>query len=247
MNKEFDILALICARGGSKGIPNKNIRKFHGKPFLRWTVEVAKHSGEIDRVIVSTDSSQIADVAVKYGAEVPGLRPSYLARDDSDQFETHNYLFNKLNLTDDNSRVFILVNNPYLSIDLIQRMAKKAREFNYERLVTTAVQTRHPYYFQFRCENEICVPQFKDVYLKTPINRQDREIVYFPFFLGCVGKPSMLRSWKAYKKEMARGFIPVVLNKKEAFDLDDEEDWQIAEVIFNAFHIQSGGKNENKV
>jgi N-acylneuraminate cytidylyltransferase/CMP-N,N'-diacetyllegionaminic acid synthase len=247
MDKEFDTLALICARGGSKGIPNKNIRKFHGKPLLGWTVEAARHSGEIDRVIVSTDSPKIAEVASKYGAEVPDLRPSHLVQDDSDQFDTHAYVFDKLDLTDDNCRVFILVNNPYLSPDLIKKMSKKANDCNYERLVTTVIHTRHPFYFQFIGIDETAVPQFKDKYLKAPINRQDREIVYFPFFLGCAGKPSMLRSWKAYKKEMARGFIPVVLNKKEAFDLDDEEDWQIAEIIFNAFHIQSGGKNENKV
>ncbi len=236
MEKEFNILALICARGGSKGIPNKNIREFHGKPILGWVIEAAKCSRALDRIIVSTDNQKISDVAIKYGAEIPGLRPSSLAQDNSNQFDTHAYIFDKLNISDDNSRVCILMNNPFLSANLVQRMVNKAEDSRYERLVTTITQTHIPYYFQIKCKDGIAFPQFKDEYVKTPINRQNRESVYFPFFLGCVGKPSMLKSWEAYKAEVVRGFIPVVLNKNETFDLDDEEDWQIAEALFDTFH-----------
>lgn len=74
-------LAIIPARGGSKRIPNKNIKPFAGKPIIAYSIEAAKKVNIFDRIIVSTDSQQIANVAVQFGAEVPFLRPSELAND----------------------------------------------------------------------------------------------------------------------------------------------------------------------
>lgn len=75
------ILGIIPARGGSKSIPRKNIKPFLGKPLIAWVIETLKTSGVCDRVIVSTDDKEIADVAKQYGAEVPFMRPSELAED----------------------------------------------------------------------------------------------------------------------------------------------------------------------
>ena len=79
-------IACIFARGGSKGLPNKNIRDFAGKPLIAWAIEQALSLETIDEVIVSTDSSEIAKIARKYGAEVPFIRPSELAKDDSPEW-----------------------------------------------------------------------------------------------------------------------------------------------------------------
>lgn len=76
-------IALIPARGGSKGVPKKNIRPFQGHPLIAYSIAAAKLSREIGRVIVSTDSEEIAGIAKRYGAEVPFLRPAEYARDDS--------------------------------------------------------------------------------------------------------------------------------------------------------------------
>ena len=76
-----EILAIIQARGGSKTIPGKNIKLIAGKPLISWTIEEAKKSKYIDRIVVSTDDKKIAAVAKKYGAEVPFLRPKKLAAD----------------------------------------------------------------------------------------------------------------------------------------------------------------------
>lgn len=76
-----DILALIPARGGSKGIPRKNIRLFAGYPLIAWSIAAAKHSSLVTRVIVSTDDEEIAAVARVWGAETPFLRPDALAQD----------------------------------------------------------------------------------------------------------------------------------------------------------------------
>ena len=77
------VLGVIPARGGSKGVPRKNIRLVNGRPLIAWTIEAALGSAYLDRVIVSTDSCEIADLAIKLGAEVPFLRPTELAADDT--------------------------------------------------------------------------------------------------------------------------------------------------------------------
>lgn len=77
------ILAVIPARGGSKGIPKKNIVELGGKPLIAYSIEVAKKSRLVNRMIVTTDDQEIADVAKKYGAEAPFIRPANLAQDDT--------------------------------------------------------------------------------------------------------------------------------------------------------------------
>ena len=74
-------VAVIPARGGSKRIPRKNIRLFHGKPIIAWSIEAAQLSGCFERIIVSTDDVEIADVAKAYGAEIPFMRPKPLSDD----------------------------------------------------------------------------------------------------------------------------------------------------------------------
>jgi len=78
-----NIVSIICARGGSKGIPQKNIQPLLGKPLIAYTILAAKDSKYIDRIIVSTDDEEIVEVAKKYGAEVPFLRPRELSDDTS--------------------------------------------------------------------------------------------------------------------------------------------------------------------
>lgn len=81
------VWALIPARGGSKSVPKKNIRQFAGYPLIAYSIAVAKLTPEISRVIVSTDSEEIAEIAKGYGAEVPFLRPTAYAGDDSPDIE----------------------------------------------------------------------------------------------------------------------------------------------------------------
>ncbi|MCJ7526047.1 MAG: acylneuraminate cytidylyltransferase family protein, partial [Candidatus Aminicenantes bacterium] len=87
MDSHKEILALIPARGGSKRIPRKNIRELWGKPLLAYSIEVARHSKVINRVICTTDDPEIAEIARQYGAEVPFIRPKELADDRSGDTE----------------------------------------------------------------------------------------------------------------------------------------------------------------
>jgi len=90
------LLGIIPARGGSKRLPGKNVRDFLGKPLVAWTIEIALASGVFDRVIVLTDSEEIATVAQKHGAEVPFMEPAELAGDNSYIAEALRYALQKL-------------------------------------------------------------------------------------------------------------------------------------------------------
>lgn len=87
MYENNQILALIPARGGSKGIPKKNTKDFNGRPLIAYTIAAARNSSYIDSVVVTTDSEDIAKVALKYGAEIPFMRPKKLAQDTSKTIE----------------------------------------------------------------------------------------------------------------------------------------------------------------
>lgn len=88
MYKDSKIIAVIPARGGSKGVPRKNIRIVHGKPLIAYTIESALRSRYIDRVIVSTDDEEIRTASLEYGADVPFLRPRHLATDEAKTIDT---------------------------------------------------------------------------------------------------------------------------------------------------------------
>lgn len=88
MIKDKSVLALIPARGGSKGIVRKNLREVAGKPLIAWTIEQAKQSKYIDRLILSSDDQEIISVAEEWGCEVPFVRPDHLAQDDSLTIDT---------------------------------------------------------------------------------------------------------------------------------------------------------------
>ena len=87
----MQVLAIIPARGGSKGVPHKNIRPLCGKPLIAWTIEVALACPTLERIIVSTDDLAIAEVARTYGAEVPFIRPAKLAQDDTPDLPVYNH------------------------------------------------------------------------------------------------------------------------------------------------------------
>ena len=96
MYKDEKILAIIPARGGSKGLPGKNIRPLLGKPLIAWSIEHAQKSKYVDEIFISTDSQEIANVAEQYGVKVPELRPVELARDSAPSSEFVVYTLNKM-------------------------------------------------------------------------------------------------------------------------------------------------------
>ena len=91
------MIAIIPARGGSKGIPNKNIKQLSGKPLIAYTIEAAKNAKSLKKIILSTDDQEIAKIARNYGVEVPFMRPKELATDDALAIDNYIYTIERLN------------------------------------------------------------------------------------------------------------------------------------------------------
>ena len=103
------VLALITAREGSKGLPGKNIMMVNGKPLIVWSITIAKKSKYIDRLIISTDSKKIANIAKEWGCDVPFIRPDELATDKATSMDVIIHAINFLNDTDDKYDYLILL------------------------------------------------------------------------------------------------------------------------------------------
>lgn len=115
MKKSQKFIALITARGGSKEIPDKNIKNFCGKPLVAWAIEEARKSKLLDRVIVSTDSKKIARIARKYGAETPFIQPKELAQNSSRMEDVLRYAVEWLSKNENykvDAIVWLLPTNP---------------------------------------------------------------------------------------------------------------------------------------
>ena len=126
MKQKF--VALICARAGSKGLKNKNIKNFDGKPLIAWSILLAKKIKEIDRVIVSTESKKIANIARKYGAEIPFARPKKLSFDNSPEWNVWRHAVNFLKKQNEkNSWHYCLIPNSTLAYS--QRYSKKYKNY----------------------------------------------------------------------------------------------------------------------
>jgi CMP-N,N'-diacetyllegionaminic acid synthase len=107
-NGETNIVGAVCARGGSKGVPRKNLRHLAGKPLIAYAIQCAKASSTLRRVVVSTDDHAIADIAKEYDAEVPFIRPAHLALDDTSKWLVFQHLVEALERAD-GRRVDVLV------------------------------------------------------------------------------------------------------------------------------------------
>ena len=123
------MLAVIPARGGSKGVPHKNIRDLDGKPLIAYTIEAAIKSKVFDKIVVSTDSSEIAEIAQRYGAEVPFIRPKDLSGDFSSSDDVVLHAIDYFKEKEKNLSMYANYNQPLLwemkhtlwSISVIER------------------------------------------------------------------------------------------------------------------------------
>jgi CMP-N-acetylneuraminic acid synthetase len=142
-------IGIIFARGGSKGLPGKNIRLFNGKPLIAWSIEQALAVKEIDRVVVSTDSNEIAQIAIDYGAEVPFIRPAELAQDKSSEWLAWQHAINFLK-TEETAfpelMVSIPTTSPLRNSKDIENCLFKYQENNFDTIITVTDANRSPYF-----------------------------------------------------------------------------------------------------
>jgi N-acylneuraminate cytidylyltransferase/CMP-N,N'-diacetyllegionaminic acid synthase len=144
-------LAVIPARTGSKAIPKKNIRVVGGKPLIGWTIEAALEARGIDRVLVSTDSHEIAEVARSLGAEVPFLRPEEISQDDTPGIEPiiHAVLWCKNQEAYEPDYVMCLQpTSPFRTSEDIDKAINLAKEKNADSIISVVKVDKHPNWMQ---------------------------------------------------------------------------------------------------
>jgi N-acylneuraminate cytidylyltransferase/CMP-N,N'-diacetyllegionaminic acid synthase len=151
VNDELCVVGVICARGGSKGVPHKNIRPLAGKSLIAYTIETALASALIDRIIVSTDDVNIADVAGKYGANVPFLRPAELARDDTPVIDSVLHAMRWLDEHEGYRPDYVMLlqpTSPLRSTEDIDGAVQLAREKQADSVVSVYSVHQHPYWMK---------------------------------------------------------------------------------------------------
>ena len=142
-------VACIFARGGSKGLPGKNVRPLGGKPLIVWSIEQALSVNRIDRVLVSTDSQEIADIAKQSGAEVPFIRPAELASDQSPEWLAWRHMLNFLKESEGcypNSMISLPATAPLRSIVDIENCLDQYDKGEFDVVITMTDAHRNPYF-----------------------------------------------------------------------------------------------------
>lgn len=228
MYKGKKILAIIPARGGSKGLPDKNIKPLLGKPLIGWTIEQAQNSGYIDDIFVSTDSESITRVAQSFGVSVPELRPSGLSLDASPSSEFIIYTIDLLKKQGKEFEYFILLEptSPLRDVsDIDSSIEQLLNNPNVESLVgVSEVMDSHPD-FLTKVENGILKP-YKDS-LQT-LRRQELEKLYF--FEGSVylSKCDTFMKRKTFYHDNTMAYI---VPKWKSYEVDDIIDFVIIESL----------------
>jgi len=146
-------VGIVPARGGSKGIPGKNLKPVAGKPLIAWTIETALAATMLDRVIVSTDSPEIADLARRYGAETPFMRPAELAQDDTSGVAPVLHAVHWLAENEGYHADLIMVLQPTSPLRIpadIDRAIELACEKKADAVVSVAPVEAHPYWMKQR-------------------------------------------------------------------------------------------------
>jgi CMP-N-acetylneuraminic acid synthetase len=229
-------ICLICCRGGSKTIKDKNIKIFAGKPLLSWILEETLKSKVFDKIILSTDSKKIQSIGEKYDVIIPGLRPKNLAKSNSDQFDTHKYIFRKLNIKDENSVVCVLNNNPFIKSKLIKKSYEVFKKFDYKRIISDYSKVDGDYiaFKQFFINKKNIQFIEKKRFINLKLNRQELKNFYTYIFNIRWGRPSDLINYKTFKKNLSDRGYGIEISKLENFDIDDIDDWKIASSVFKS-------------
>lgn len=241
-------LAVIPARSGSKGIPDKNIKNFCGKPLMAYAIEQALACKRIDRVVVSTNSQKYIALAKKYGAEVPFLRPKELAGDKSPIFDTIKHLLLALYPTSNSQRptskmpdyvVLLQTTSPLRSVSDIDRCIDVVLKTKADAVMTMCSTEQLLYTID---KKGILNLLFNKAWLAST-NRQTLPATYK------INGPAVLitRTKSILKKgnrSLIRGKVAgVVMEKWRSPDLDEPEDWALAELLFkNRLKIEKFGK-----
>lgn len=224
-------LCIIPARGGSKRIPRKNIKLFCGKPIIVYSIRIAQNSGCFDKVIVSTDDEEIADIAKKHGAEIPFIRPKELSDDytGTGQVVEHAVTWLRKHNQDFDYLCTIYATAPLLQEKYLIEGYKKLKESNaHMSFGVTSMPFPVQRTFKITSKNR-CKMFFPENFNKRS---QDLEEAY---------QDAGQFYWENMNNKFAdipfgEDSIPIVIPRNFVQDIDTIEDWDRAEILYNILH-----------
>lgn len=230
------IMAFIPARAGSKRVPNKNIKSLCGKPLISYTIEAAKKSRHINRIVVSTDSEDIAAVAKDCGAEVPFLRPGNISQSDSTEMQ---FFEHALDWFESNENympdliVLLYPTSPFRKSESIDRAIEKMLKHpEADSLRSIKLCSEHPYKM-WEIENDYLRPfvKGKDPNIHT-FSYQLLPSVYTQNASIYITKPSTIRVKKSPTGDI---IIPFIMDEMESVDINTPIDFKFAELLISQF------------
>lgn len=231
MYKNHRIICVIPARGGSKGLPRKNVLQICGKPLIAFTIEQALSSSYPDTVIVSTEDEEIAEISRSCGAEVPFMRPIELAQDDTPITEV---LLHSLSWYENKEQSFDIVvmlhvTSPLRTVEDIDNCIIKLVEENAENVFSVTPSYRNPYF------NMIEISGGKVVQVKTGSfpSRQSAPEVYDLNASVYVWWKDVLVKKPAVYFENSRVYI---MPRERSVDIDDEIDFELVKLLMEKKH-----------
>jgi N-acylneuraminate cytidylyltransferase len=219
--------AFIFARGGSKGVPGKNIREISGKPLLAYSIELANGIKVIDQVFVSTDDPAIAAVALRYGAEVID-RPAELARDDTPEWLAWQHAVSWLQKQGRSFEVFLSLpaTAPLRNAFDVRNCLDKLEE-GFDCVITMTETNRSPWFNMVKRGNEDEISLLMDGSERI-VRRQDAPKAYDMTTVAYVTRPAFIMNHQGIWDGLVGG---VVIPAERALDIDTELDLQIAEFL----------------
>lgn len=223
-------VAVIPARGGSKRIPRKNIKLFHGKPMIAWSIEAALSSGMFEQVVVSTDDAEIATVARQWGAEVPFLRPESLADDYTGTTEVVAHATNWVlgQGWQPEAVCCIYATAPFVMVKDLQKGWEALRGGQWE-YAFTATDFAAPIFRAFQQTEEGGLEMFFPEHFST--RSQDLPTALHDAGQFYWGRPG---AWLNDLRIFDKHSIPVVIPRWRVQDIDTQEDWYRAELMHQA-------------
>jgi CMP-N-acetylneuraminic acid synthetase len=231
MYKDKRILAIIPARGGSKGLPGKNIKPLCGKPLIGWTIEQAHTSKYIDEIFVSTDSREIADIAETFDVKVPELRPEELASDTATSASFVIYTIEKLRKKGKLFDYVVLLEptSPLRAKNDLDDAIVLAIENPMKSGVVSLgeVHTEHPMIVKKINEKGYILP-YTD-FGKKITQRQETDKAYFPYGVAYIVK---IEDFIQNKQFYGENSIPYFIERWQCYEIDDIFDFLAIEAIF---------------
>lgn len=221
------VLGIIPARGGSKGVPGKNIRLAGGKPLIAWTIEAARASRYIDRIVITTDSTEIAEVASAWGCEVPFLRPPELAQDETPGIDPVLHMVANLGEAFD-LVVLLQPTSPLRSVADIDGAIETCVSLGAESCVSVCPVSKSPYWMYRMSPSRHLEPILESIQAKR---RQDLPKIYALNGAVYVVESGYLVAKRTFLSETTVGFE---MPGDRSLDIDTELDMVMLETILRA-------------